>query len=226
MRRLKINPKLTATLVLSASLLSVQGATAWGDSGPSAAPAVVASEAAPSSAHGKEVFQALYFGVGPVVKKIQTRLGNSSYNTFVELASSNKNQVRVANQMVSLLEKKDGTTFLRFDAAVRSGDPVRFEAAAKDLRTKMTNGAIQLTTTNQSRVDPDVTGRCFAAWVAVAAAGVYLSVGAFQIAFVLAQGAVFTEAWAWWSSPGQATANDSLTTSRGLANVSRVVAGI
>lgn len=132
------------TWSLSAGAVALSAAIALGSTGIAAAEppqthAVTRHAVKDATSQGKELFKAIYFGVGSQVTAVQGQLNDHSYTSFAEAASKQAGQAEAADAVVSAIEAKNPKFFAGFHEALTSGDVLRVDAKFKQVQKIMTN---------------------------------------------------------------------------------------
>ncbi|KAA0961871.1 hypothetical protein FQ142_00530 [Microbacterium sp. ANT_H45B] len=147
-------------------------------------PPAIAAEIAPASEgvtatdSGRDLFSAMYFGVGDMAAQFDADLGDPAYSAFRESVGELGPDLAKVEGVLDALEAKDADVFADFHTEMTSGDVLRVEAEFVDAAEALSTVSDELNFADESegaRVAPgDVTPMAvvpvFVVWVAVAEA--------------------------------------------------------
>jgi SdpC family antimicrobial peptide len=127
---------------------------------------------------GRDLFSAMYFGVGDAAEGLDTDLDDASYSAFRESVENFGPDLGAIEEILDTLERDDSDVFNDFHTEMTSGDVLRVEAEFIDTAESLNAVADELqyeSTTSRAAASPSDANPMavvpvFVVWVAVAEA--------------------------------------------------------
>jgi SdpC family antimicrobial peptide len=219
--------KLIAVVITSALLVSLPSAAIAGPVSTPASHIEVTSAKKASISDARNLYKALYFGVGPAAESFDSALDDSAYTAFRDMVQEVGPDNKAIDALVSKVEAASPGSLKKWHKELTSGDVLRVEAAfvsgtqnlsdvvAADVQQQKQQQA-SVMKADPETANPTAAVPVFAVWVAVVSVA-----GAVHALTAAVQNNVAWTQNAFWASP--ADGGGTLESEKGIVELTETL---